>query len=344
MSGHGSVVHGASASVPRGPARLAARARARRGLPLGVLLAMATVGCGAAPAPRSGDETPAVVARPVAAPPAAASASPPVDATVTPAPVLSAAPPAPGPPRSDPATFPCGAARCRAGTETCCAAGDAAECVPSVDDGPPGAIGALRTQWEQCSTLQAAAGRNFDRLARCDESADCASGGVCCENFLFSGSEGLAECLPLPASGATPCDFAETCIDGSPCRLPGTECVRGACRKKPASQRCGTAICTAAAPYCCGAACSADPTCGGGPRVMCTRDADCVKGERCLDDERGGTMCLRAHPDADHAPWICTSAAQCASACNGYGREPPQGKPLCEEASVPWLRRCGCTG
>jgi len=75
---------------------------------------------------------------------------------------------------------------------------------------------------------------------------------------------------------------------------------------------------------------------------MCTRDADCVKGERCLDAD-GGTLCLRSHPDADPAPWICTSAAQCASSCNGHGSEPPRGRPVCEEASVPWLRRCGCS-
>lgn len=325
------------------PALLAADGGARRATPLGALLAIATVGCGATPTPRRGDETPTFVAPPAPAPPASASGSPPADAATSPGPIPSATSPSPGPRRSDPSTFACGAARCRAGTETCCAAGDASACVASVDDGPPGAIGALRTQWEQCSTMHAAAGRHFDRLARCDESADCPAGGVCCENFLFSGSEGLAECVPLPASGATPCDFAETCIAGSPCRLPGTECVRGACRKKLSSQRCDTATCTAAAPYCCGASCSDDPTCGGGARVLCTRDADCVKGERCLDDDRGGTLCLRAHPDADHAPWICTSAAQCASACNGYGSEPPQGRPVCEEASVPWLRRCGCS-
>jgi hypothetical protein len=249
----------------------------------------------------------------------------------------SASAPAASGNRSDPGSFECADKRCTVG-ETCCSSPQQGYCIPSVDDGEASAIGYLKTQWDQCSVLPF--GRSsWSRIARCDESTDCSEGKVCCEGFLFSGSDGLADCLELPKNGATPCDFGEACLDASTCRTPGTTCIKGVCDKIPQRQRCDKQTCTAAAPYCCASSltCSADPTCGGGPRIACSRHADCLQGERCLD-QRGATSCLRGHPDADHAPWICEKNRDCARACEGYGG----GKPVCAEASVPWLKSCAC--
>lgn len=264
-------------------------------------------------------------------------------APAAPSPSAASAPPvakaAPGPrrKRSDPETFACGEAHCRSGAETCCAAGDVGECVASVNDGPIGAIGYLATQWNECSELQSRASRNFDALDRCDESIDCPASTVCCAQFLFSGSNGLTDCLPL-GKGATPCDGGEICIEKG-CRTPGTTCVDGRCRKLVAGMRCGDERCGPDAPFCCGdpAKCSADSTCGGGARIECTKAADCAEGERCLQDGPG-TFCLRAHPDPDHAPWICERDAQCKAACSGVA----SGRPVCAASRVPWLKACDC--
>jgi hypothetical protein len=237
---------------------------------------------------------------------------------------------------SDPATFRCADKRCRAG-ETCCASPVQGYCIPSVDDAARGAIGYLQTQWDQCARLPYERS-NWSRIARCDESSDCSEGKVCCEDFLFSGSDGLADCLEMPKTGATPCEFGEVCLDASSCRMPGTTCINGRCRKIPERQRCDKQTCTADAPYCCAGSrgCSADPACGGDRRIACSRHADCLMGERCLDDG-GATFCVKAHADPDHASWLCEKTRDCAKVCSGV-----PGKPTCSEASVAWLKSCSC--
>ncbi len=288
------------------------------------------VGCsGPAEAPSPGD----LVVLGVAPPASAATVA--SGAPSAPSAAASAGPQAKN--RSDRATFQCADKRCDVG-ETCCASPDQGYCVPSIDDAAPGAIGYLKTQWEQCAALPY--GRSqWGRIARCDESADCSEGKVCCEGFLFSGADGLADCLELPKDGPMPCDFGEPCLEGSICRTPGTTCISGMCRKTPVRQRCDKEICTAAAPYCCAGSksCSADPACGGGPRIACSRHADCLAGERCLDDG-GATFCVRSYPNPDQAPWLCEKNRDCAKACEGFGG----GKPVCSEASVDWLKSCAC--
>ncbi|MBL8744672.1 MAG: hypothetical protein JNK04_26365, partial [Myxococcales bacterium] len=176
------------------------------------------LGCSTTVEPPLPSELVEVGVTPPASTPVAAISS----ASAGPAANVAASATAPG---SDPTSFPCSDVSCRVG-ETCCSSPTVGHCIATVNDGPGGAIGYLKTQWDQCAALPYR-GSNWSRIARCDESDDCAEGKVCCEGFLFSGSDGLADCLDLPKNGKTPCDFAEVCMAGSKCRTPGTTCIKG---------------------------------------------------------------------------------------------------------------------
>lgn len=241
---------------------------------------------------------------------------------------------------SDPDSFECGDTRCRSGLETCCANGREGTCLPLVNDAPVGEPGYLKTQWEYCDEVKFPLQASFDRMARCDESLDCEPNHVCCEQWLFSGSSGLADCKPMLPSGETPCDFGETCIEGSPCRTPGTECVSGMCRRKLAERACGPERCSGDAPVCCSEpqGCAAEGACPRDKRLRCTSHADCVKGETCRVSGPGSTTCAKAVVHPDYTPYVCKKDRDCPNPCTSM----PGTKAVCMEASIPWLGYCQC--
>jgi hypothetical protein len=55
----------------------------------------------------------------------------------------------------------------------------------SPDQGPEGAMGHRRTQWEACDKESLTESSRFNRLARCDESLDCPGQHVGCVHVLY---------------------------------------------------------------------------------------------------------------------------------------------------------------
>lgn len=234
--------------------------------------------------------------------------------------------------------FRCGLSSCRVGPETCCLTGADGVCVASApDSAPQGQVGYLLAQFEACSAAVAPGGYSLSGIERCDESIDCAAGRVCCDQFLFSGST-LSECVPLSKSGATPCEFGERCIESASCRLPGTLCVEGFCRKPVAKLDCDGAVCLEGR-VCCGdlGACRAAEACPSRNRVHCTSDAHCVKGERCVV-HGVGSDCIAVVQDALSQQRVCRHEGDCARIrCSESGS-----RARCRTSAVPWLRSCQC--
>jgi hypothetical protein len=260
-----------------------------------------------------------------AAPASAAASGPPLETTG-----------APRGARSDPARFRCGDSSCRSAKETCCSAGDKAVCLASsANDGPVGAVGYLKTQWEACEGAAKSLGRSMTRIDRCDESSDCQAGTICCEQFLFSGGE-MNECEPAPSSGKTPCNYGERCIEDATCRLPGTRCIEGYCQKSVVDLRCDQATCSGSTPVCCNkpSGCQAASACPSESRIRCTKNADCLAGQTC-SVHGSATECTGLVIPTGLEP-VCTRNADCRDAC-------PDGKPArCQASSVAWLKSCQC--
>ena len=278
-----------------------------------------------------------VAEAPVPAPVATESATPP-------APTVDAPPDAASPPVSDPGSFTCGKLRCVSGTETCCEASTDTVCLPSSPDGPYGAIGFLSAQWQACDKAPFEHGYSLSGISRCDESIDCAASRICCEEFLFSGAT-VNLCAPAQASGRSPCEFGERCVDGSTCRVPGTVCRDGYCIKPVAEARCDAETC-AEGESCCGEplGCKPHAACDPRqPRIACTKPDDCVAGHRCLYSESSGSACT-GHVDLVTPNWledrglaiVCTRDADCPGKC------PRGAKMRCKPATLPWLRACAC--
>ena len=251
-------------------------------------------------------------------------------------------PPAKREPVSDPKAFACGSRTCLVGQETCCAYEGEGHCLKSSpDDGPKGAIGYLQTQWAACDKETFAKSSRFNRLARCDESLDCSGQQVCCLDFLYSGSDGLADCMPLRRDGRTPCDFGEQCIPGSPCRLPGTVCEEGHCVKPVPNFPCGAAPC-GRGEVCCGGNRGCEPAegCPYHERMQCRSAKDCLPGQMCIYDA-GNTICTAGYPEGGVGiPVVCKSDSECKSSCDTMGG----GHERCVESDVSWLKRCQCPG
>jgi hypothetical protein len=243
----------------------------------------------------------------------------------------------------DPNTFACGGQTCRVGQETCCAYGDEGHCLPSrTDEGPKGAIGYLRPQWEACEKETFAQATRFDRIARCDESADCPAQHVCCLDFLYSGGEGVADCVPLRRDGRTPCDYGEQCIAGSPCRLPGTTCEEGHCVRPVPNFPCGSAPC-GRGEVCCGGlrGCVPADGCPYAERMQCRRAEDCIPGQQCILSSDGNTVCTAGYPEGGvGVPAVCRSDRDCKSSCEVIGGGPEQ----CVQSDIPWIKHCKCPG
>jgi hypothetical protein len=217
--------------------------------------------------------------------------------------------PATGPNHPDPKTFACGKVRCASGKETCCAAGSEGACVASVGPGPNDKVQALASQIEQCSKTPHVT--SLDRVARCDESADCAENETCCSQFLTSDTVS-AFCLPRDKAGSAVCDFAELCIVGAGCRTPGAACVEGACQKPVKRLDCGKAACSGDKSACCGDPpdCRTPEGCGATiPRYRCAHPSDCLAGEHCQSSATG-SYCARL-VDSANAAVVCDTDADC---------------------------------
>jgi hypothetical protein len=239
----------------------------------------------------------------------------------------------------------CADRTCVSGTETCCEASTDGVCLPTSKDGPRGATGALREQWEACDKAPFAHGYSLSGISRCDESVDCKSGEICCEQFLFSGGT-INLCEPVLRSGQTPCEFGERCIEGSPCRMPGTQCERGYCIKLAKNARCDGATC-AEGERCCGSPpqCKAASACGErDPRFTCMRPSDCVPGQHCVYAVNSGANCS-GHVDFVTPNWfderglviVCDRDADCRITCPNGKKQ--RCRPSEEQA---WLKACGC--
>ncbi|MBK7579614.1 MAG: hypothetical protein IPI67_05335 [Myxococcales bacterium] len=234
--------------------------------------------------------------------------------------------------------FRCGLASCQAAKETCCLAGNEGVCfASSPDDAPKGKVGYLKTQFDACNAASLPHGYSLSGIERCDESIDCAKGEICCDQFLFSGAT-ISECVASKPAAPTPCEYGERCIESATCRLAGTSCVEGYCRKLVAKLRCDQAPC-ADGEVCCGSplGCRASAACEGYHRVRCNTDGDCVKGQRCFVSGYGSD-CIALLQDPLSQQLVCRRDADCKFPCPGAGGKLAR----CLPAEVTWLRSCQC--
>lgn len=288
-----------------------------------VLLLVAA--CQPTPAPGKPAE-PVVAAAPTT--PASPSVAP--RAPVAPSVAIDAAA-APLPPRvSDPASFACGGARCKVGSESCCWFSDEGACVPSAPPGANDTTQVLASQIEACDKLKAPF--SLSEIRRCDESSDCARGEACCGMFLYGGAS-ADFCVPIKNPKRAPCDFSEVCTTDDTCRVPGAKCIDGAC-KKPAIISCNGQPCAGKDKACCGdpPACRAASDCTT-PHFACTSPKDCLTGEHCRL-QVGGSLCTNFE-DVANARMICDKTSDCGGPnpfCQRYACKPSEhaGIKACE--------------
>jgi hypothetical protein len=246
---------------------------------------------------------------------------------------------------SDPARFPCGSSSCKAQEHTCCDGIDRAVCVATVPAGENDQVQPLAAQLEVCAA--ALGSDDLQYLARCDESKDCGDGAVCCSQAVHSGLSS-AVCVPTRPDGKTPCDFGEICLkQAGACRVAGTECMNGECRKRLERLRCGSSFC-GPGNSCCGdfekeafsLRCQPHAQCQeGGANLRCAKPADCLEGETCWY-ANGNSRCSTYSLDGV-AGLVCTSDADCLAhelSCPGNARR------RCGPADpqISHIKICGC--
>jgi hypothetical protein len=167
-------------------------------------------------------------------------------------------------PASNPASFICGTATCASGKELCCALGMGGidvGCQPASDRSSEDAMkSACHTG---CPTPTVGCEAQYIHLSACDESADCASNEACCRSVEESVQHAAVfdRCVVMPPAAGKMRLFAcrdadELCIvGGRPCRNLDAECIEGVCKKPPKNST-----------------------------HACSTAADCLHGERCIDD------------------------------------------------------------
>ena len=252
----------------------------------------------------------------------------------SPDPVTSAAPVLAG---SSAEVFQCGTSKtCKTGREICCGEGPGAHCAKRHEKSDP---------FDVCTSK---ANLSVEQVAVCDESIDCGATDVCCNQFATSSAR-LRTCVGPTPDQSTPCDFGEACVPGSPCRLPGTQCVLGHCERVVTGKKCGASVCSPDQD-CCGAPLSCVPKaqCSvSGARVQCASHGDCVAGEKCvLNGDR--TECMRAGVAQTYAlqggaNWVCQRDADCPKGC-AFAPNPESGVAMrCSPSdAIPWLKGCVC--
>lgn len=236
---------------------------------------------------------------------------------------------------TDAKVFGCGTSKCRAGEESCCGTSSSGVCVPTVPPGPKYKAKVLAAQLDACAKAKPPS--SFVEILRCDESIDCTEREVCCEQLL-SDNGSAALCVAQAKPGDTQCDLGERCVEGSPCRLPGTVCTRGYCKKPVTDLRCGKATCGQAAPACCGVppTCQPESKCPDVGRFACARPSDCIPTEHC-QLSTGGTACV-GQIDIINTQLVCERDADCPDVCLGR----PRAKTRCLQSEVEGIMTCQC--
>jgi hypothetical protein len=165
----------------------------------------------------------------------------------------------------------------------------------------------LATQLMACESAELR--YSLSEISRCDESADCAQGEVCCSMFLFGGAS-ASLCVRAPAPDESPCDFAERCYPGSPCATRGARCVAGYCEKPVANLPCGDAVCSGEKSVCCGDPPRCAPSAECEDRgLRCARPSDCLPGNHCQLTMMG-TRCT-GMLNLANARVVCESDSDC---------------------------------
>jgi hypothetical protein len=303
----------------------------RSGLVWGAGLALAWgVACGS----RGGERAPNTV---VLVPPAASSGD------VAP----GGGPPASGLASDLRPSFACGEVRCRVGKESCCAQGERSACSPNAAPGPLDSMQLLGAQIEACSQFPQPI--EVDEIARCRSSAHCASGELCCDEFLFSGASALI--CKVAEKTRLSCSYGEVCTPDLSCSGPSDVCSKGKCRKH-AEVQCGTTRCNLTTHTCQVAepptgrlACVADTQVAqwraqGRPilDIACVTHADCHVGELCRTAQFR-SFCQRA--DAGMSAVVCDQPSDCPkSLCD---LAPPGHRQLaCARGPGTWHATCEC--
>jgi len=244
-----------------------------------------------------------------------------------------------------PGSFRCGASHCSVGTQTCCSSEERSTCVPNAPLDPPDMPQLLNSQIEACKLPPHAA--EVSEIARCGGSSDCASGELCCDEFLFSGASAVI-CKPAGDAGVS-CDYGEVCDTDKPCHDPKTVCIRRKCSKF-AVVLCAGKKCDRRTHFCLmGIANNGDPRCVENSRVRelqkegrpllnvdCAKHADCQSGELCRF-AAGSTFCQRASDGMSAV--LCDTAADCPLDLCELGQAK---KIACTRDSDSWHSMCNC--
>ncbi|MBI4705224.1 MAG: hypothetical protein HY744_29300 [Deltaproteobacteria bacterium] len=289
-------------------------------------------GCAKAPVkePAAGTAVPPATA----APEPSASSEPEASASAA-----AEAPPQPAPYK--PGTVRCGASTCKAGAEACCAFGNDVGCAPAT---PGNSEPDLLKQSQQCMD-RVKSDVSLSRLARCDDSGDCAAGEMSCRAAAL-GDADVSVCAP-PQAGGKACAIAERCVSEVPCRTPGTSCVEGQCRL-PGKPDCLGQSCTGSAPLCCGKfdwqgkpSCQAAASCPqGGSLYECFTPGDCPNGTTC-QSHATGTACM-GEIDLTGRAVVCAKDADCPkNACAASPKNRAKCLPA-ELASWSSMKTCQC--
>ncbi len=282
-------------------------------------------------------------------PPAMSGA--PAGSSASTAPVASTkagtSPPAATPPTEKGRTA-CGTGTCVAGTEVCCVVeGAPAACAPTPAGLPAENDAAFPKVFSACIPNPKQGEGYSGSFSLCDDSADCASGEVCCEAAFDSFMEpSLRRC----AANRGACAAPEICRDGT-CATPGTACSdagAGQCRPAGVKMTCGADTCGGATPVCyAGPKASGkgyDTKCGKVGRrpegedapttaYECASNKDCPQGTMCGGSGNGemGTLCV-ASVDYGSTAVACRSQADCKGVIVPFS---PETKLTCQKAGGP---------
>lgn len=235
-------------------------------------------------------------------------------------------------------TIQCGSALCRAHAEVCCGDGRCA----------PYAAGKASDRSGAASACEAGGTKGTpqidDRLKLCDDASDCDRGDVCC-NEPWTADRAAARCVH-GKQGKSACALDESCMSGAPCATPGTQCVRGTCRRVDVTIRCGVDKCRAGE-SCCGklgsAKCMAVKECaaleGAVEEYACSSPSHCPHGMYCVA-RAIGSFCTGTWDASATTTVVCDSATDCPKTLCGTGKGAPS--PRCAKADEHGLRLCRC--
>jgi hypothetical protein len=215
-----------------------------------------------------------------------------------------------GGPTGTPGAIGCGTISCNAAGEHCCNVDGKMFCEPESDASPQ----------TSCKTDAGGPGNGF--VKSCDDSADCAGGGMCCGQSM-NGNLVVIGCV-APTSPPAACPLFEACLpSGLACMTGKTGCTpEGQCIVQNSQTVCGSDTCSGTTNVCCAKkgdastystpSCSTGQGCGPDDLTMrCTRSSECGTGEHCC---RGvnSTYC-RGECIAGSEAYVCTSSTDCGN-------------------------------